>query len=558
MGWADIPKVPLKAEADTEFDIDDMIRVISVDDLPNASFGTGGAYQYSDFDGDKFAGGFGATRVYVPDYWTLRKRSAQLFKDNLYARGMIRRLITNEINTGLTLDSQPIHELIPTLDENTAIEWSESVERKWKIFAADKRICDFQGDQSEGQIQQTIRRESLIDGDILVVQRFDSILNVTKTQLILGEFVNTPVGGGKPRSGNRIVHGVELDKDDRHVAYWVQQENANKFERLAAVRPGTDMRVAWLVYGTDKRFGDVRGEPLLSIILQSLKEIDRYRDSAQRKAVVNSFLAMYVTKELPQAGSRPLTGGAIRHDQITVDGADNTPRNLNFSSHLPGVILDELQPGEEPKAFRPDGTDINFSAFEDAILKAIAWANEMPAEILTLAFGQNFSASQAAINEFKMYLNRIRADFSAQYCTPRYHQWLFFEILSGRISAPGLLQAWSDPKKYEFVGAWRFADWTGAIKPANDIVKQVKGYDAMIAGGLISRQRAAKELNGTDFLQNIRQLKRENELLSGANSFLGPDTLGVTTPDGIDVPDAIDDLDERMNTLENVAPVENK
>jgi len=551
MSWTDIPKVSRKPESidavkSPDFDIDDMIRVVNVDELPSASFGAAAPYQYSNFDGDKFAGGFGATKWFTTDYWTLRRRSAQLFKDNLYARGMIRRLITNEINTGLTLDSQPVHELISTMSEDDAVAWSEDVERRWKVFAADPRICDYQGKHSEGELQRIIRREALIDGDILVVQRFDAMLGMTKTQLINGEFVNTPVGGGKPRSGNRIVHGVELDKDDRHVAYWVQQEGDKKFERLPAIRPGTDMRTAWLVYGTDMRHNEVRGEPLLSIILQSLKEIDRYRDATTRKAVVNSFFAMYVTKEMPQAGSRPLTGGAVRHDQVTADNVDGSAtRNLNFSSHLPGVILDELQPGEEPKAFRPDGTDINFEPFEGAIIKAIAWANEMPAEILTLSFGQNFSASQAAVNEFKMYLNSIRANFAGQYCNRRYHQWLFFEILAGRISAPGLLQAWSDKRQYQFVGAWLFADWTGAIKPATDIVKQVKGYDAMVASGFISRQRATKELNGSDFAQNIRQLKRENVQLSEANASLGPSTLGVDTPDGID------DDDDTQNVASN-------
>ena len=51
-------------------------------------------------DGDKFAGGFGTTNVYTHiDYWTLRERSGQLFRENLYAKGLVRRLITNEINT---------------------------------------------------------------------------------------------------------------------------------------------------------------------------------------------------------------------------------------------------------------------------------------------------------------------------------------------------------------------------------------------------------------------------------------------------------------------------
>jgi hypothetical protein len=61
----------------------------------------------TDFTGEKFFGGFGATSIYQVDYWTLRKRSEQLFNENLYAKGLIRRLVTNEINTGLTPESLP-------------------------------------------------------------------------------------------------------------------------------------------------------------------------------------------------------------------------------------------------------------------------------------------------------------------------------------------------------------------------------------------------------------------------------------------------------------------
>ena len=35
---------------------------------------------------------------------------------------------------------------------------------------------------------------------------------------------------------------------------------------------------------------------MLSVILQSLKEIDRYRDATQRKAAINAILAMFIKK----------------------------------------------------------------------------------------------------------------------------------------------------------------------------------------------------------------------------------------------------------------------
>jgi len=499
---------------------DSAMPTIDIDQLPDFFYANHqGSRQapanYNYFDGEKFAGGFGATTIYEPDYWTLRARSGQLFRDNLYGRGIIRRLVTNEINTGLTLNSTPAPELIPGIDDEAAATWSEDAEARWKMFSKDPRVCDHQNLHNEGRLQEFIRQESLVDGDILCVQRFNAATGQSGTQLVRGENVRTPPGKGtNEKNGNMIRYGVELDSDGRHVAYHVQQED-DKFKRLPAFGVRTGRPIAWLVYGTDRRFGDVRGEPLISIIMQSLKEIDRYRDAAQRKAVINSMLAMYIMKNADKMGSKPLTNAGIRRDNVDVSDGTGT-RSLAFNSALPGITLDELQVGEEPKAFGPDGTDINFPNFEAAIIQAIAWACEMPPEILTLQFSNNYSASQAAINEFKIYLNSARNHFAGQYCTPRYHEWLYNELIARRINAPGLLQAWDDPRQYQFVGAWRCSDWTGAIKPSTDIVKQTKGYAAQLDRGLITHEKAAKELNGSSFRDNVRRLARETQQLADA------------------------------------------
>lgn len=491
------------------------LPILAVNDLPSASSGYA-QQNYSYFDGEKYPGGFGDTQIYTTDYWTLRQRSAQIFKENLYGRGIIRRLVTNEITTGLTLDSTPKSEFIPIFDEDQAAEWAENMEDRWGMFAADKRVCDYQKTHTEGELQSIIRQESLVDGDILVVQRFNNRTKTSGTQLIRGEFVRSPNASNNALNGNLIRHGVETDASGRHVAYWVKQESDDDFVRLPAFGPKTGRPTAWLVYGTDRRFGDVRGEPLLSIVMQSLKEIDRYRDSTQRKAVINSILAMYITKTQDKMGTKPVANGSVRRQSVSTPTTDAPNRALNLNGMIPGVVFDELQQGEEPKAFRPDGTDINFREFEAAIIQAIAWAFEMPGEILTLQFTKNYSASQAAINEFKMYLNVARTKFASQYCRPRYDIWLFNEIVAGRVEAPGLLEIWNDPSKYVESGAWKSSDWTGAIKPSTDVVKQTRGYVGQIEQGLITREKASRELNGTSFLQNVRRAKRENEKLAEA------------------------------------------
>lgn len=480
-------------------------------------------------DGDKFFGGFGETQLLTADYWTLRQRSAQLFETNLYARGLIRRLITNEINTGLHLEAQP-EEAILGLEEDSLAEWTEDVENRFALWERDPWLCDHAEMHSFGALQSIARMESLIVGDVLVMMRQNRATGTPRIQLINGSSVRTPPGA-RVRAGHRVTHGVEIDPQGRHVAFWVTQADGTSL-RVPAYGERSGRRLAWLVYGTDRRLDDVRGKPILSLILQSLREIDRYRDSAQRKAVLNSMLAMFVSKSEERAGTRPLTAGAVRRDSVVAnDGsAGQSPRRFAVAEHIPGLVLDELQVGEEPKAFPSNGTDERFGVFEESIIQAVAWANEIPPEILRLSFSSNYSASQAAINEFKMYLNKVRTSFGNAFCQPIYVEWLVAAALARKINAPGLLEAWRSSRLYDEFGAWSAADWSGHIKPAVDMSKLVRGYDALIASGLITRDRAARELTGMKFSKIAKQLNRENEALAIALEPLTRDRSAEAQP----------------------------
>lgn len=469
----------------------------------------GGGAQLSGYDGEKFIGGFGETSIYMLDYWTLRKRSEQLFTENLYAKGLIRRLITNEINTGLTPEAAP-DEAILGMEIGSLNDWTETVENRFAIWADAADLCDWRKESTFGGIQQTARREALICGDVLVVMRINQKNNLPMVQLISGGRVQTPLTD--PRAGNFIKHGVEFDAQGRTVAYWVVQDDLS-YKRLPAYGEKSGRRIAWLVFGTEKRIDEVRGQPLLSVVLQSLKEIDRYRDSAQRKAVVNSVLAMFIKKSADKPGTLPMTGGAVRRAEGVVEALPQaTNRTFGMTQHVPGVVMEELQTGEEPVGFHSQGTDINFPVFEAAVINAIAWANEVPPEILTLAFSNNYSASQAAINEFKIYLNRKWREWGDTFCQPIYVEWLVCETLLGKTNPKGFLDAWRDPTKYDIFGAWTCVDWYGSIKPSTDTLKQARGAQIMCQEGWSTNAKEARQISGTKFTKNCNRIRQENVL----------------------------------------------
>lgn len=492
---------------------DETVATIDVDSLPSAYDGQTGLspWEASIFDGEKFFGGLGPVQVQWADYWSLRERSSSLFRENLYAQGLVSRLITNEISTGLAPEAKPDEQILG-LAEDSLNDWTEEVENRFAIYGDQADICDHFKAQTLGAIQASARMEALIAGDVLVILGQHRGARVPTVRLVNAQLVQTPLSVDMPE-GHLVSHGVERDAQGRVVAYWIRKD-VMEFERIRARNSRNGRRIAWLEFAPGKRYNEERGMPLLGVVLQSLKEIDRYRDATVRKAVINSILAMFITKKEDKPGTLPMTGGATRKTNTTQAQTNGGDRQFKLSSFVPGMIAEELQTGEEPKGFDARGVDEKFGDFEEAIIQAVAWSRSVPPEILKLAFSNNYSASQAAINEFKIYIEQVRKEFGDTFCGPIFREWLISETINGRIRADGLLDAWRDPSRYDEFGAWTAVDWYGSIKPSTDMLKQAKGSELLLKLGLTTRAREARHLTGTKFSKNMKRQKRENEQLA--------------------------------------------
>ena len=473
--------------------------------------------QYQYHDGEKYAGGLGPIPIIVPDYWALRQRSAAFFKTNPYGRGIIRRLVTNVINTGLSLEADPIASLIE-LDEDSAAEWSITVEDKFQAWASLPHVCDWTKTSTFGEMERDAYREALVEGDVLVIEHHNPQTQLPSYELVSGSMVTTPLGASEQKvaKGHTIEYGVELNARREQVAYYVLQEDFSHKRIPAKGRNGR--RISWLYYATDKRRDDVRGEPLLALVMQSVSEIDKYRDNTQRKATINAIMAMffYQSTDSKAPNSRPITAGANRRVQGSVPVGDGSDYKINMAEMAPGLVYDFLPPGVEPKAFTADGTDEKFGDFEDAILSAIAWSLEMPKSVLKMEFSNSYSASRGEIKEFNMFLNQARDRYADTMTRIVYRSWLVAMALTRRVTAPGLLEAWRDPMMFETFGAWTHSNWYGAVKEAVDLPKEVTGYKMMAEEGYTTNNVASRSLTGTRFTTNIKRVAKENQLKAAA------------------------------------------
>lgn len=476
-----------------------------------------GSYDYvnGSWDGEKYLGGFGLTKNYeIVDYWLLRKRSKQIFTENLYARGLIRRLITNIINKGLCLEATPDADILG-LDKTVLNEWAENIERRFTIWGKFPNFCDYKKLKTYGAIQRQKEIMAMVSGDVLVVLR-QGVSKLPIIELIDGEHVQTPFDDfilrAVQRRGNTIEHGVEIDAAGKHIAFYVTLKNG-QFKRVPVNGPKTGRKQAWLYYGSEMMVDDVRGQSLLAIMIQSLKEIDRYRDSELRSAVINSMIAMWVEKTDDKPGTLPISAGAVRRDTVTTQDDSQGRKDVQFSSHVPGMILQELQTGEKPSSYDTKRPNVNFNIFETAILSAIAWVNEIPPETLFLQFQNNYSASRGATNEFKMFIEKKRSTCGEEFDDIVYQDFVISETLLNAIDSPGLLESWNDPNQWDKFGAWLLASWSGAIKPNVDLLKEVNAYIELVNQGWLTRDRASRELTGMKYSKVAQQLVSENEQL---------------------------------------------
>jgi capsid protein len=474
------------------------------------------------FDGDKYPNSFGATKDYLleygVDYYTLRRRSIQLFTENLYFQGLIKRLIRNEIFTGIIPESTLISSVLwsdktEAERETIAIEYAEIMAENFMLYAGDYNVFDYQKQLTFFEFQRQIRLETILAGDGIVVARINRQTRLPCWQWINGNNIMTPFEY-QPKGGNRIIHGVELDKRGRHVAYHVAQWDGQKayFERIPVFGEKSGRQISWMVYSGEKLLNQVRGIPLLAAALYILKDIDRYRDAEVRAAVVNSLFALFI-KKAPETemGTSPVS-------RYRVKPFTESPPNVGQERPAvvpmtPGIVVDNMMSGEEVMSFDAKRPNANFKLFEETIISTICWVYEIPPEIGMLKFTASYAASRQANNEFDLYLKYRVFQNTKDFCQLIYQEFIIQSVLIGDLTLPGFQAVAFDSAEWKKRDAWLKCEWTGISRPSVDIQKEVKAYKELLTIEATTYDMVARKFSGISFQAIQYKLTRERKLM---------------------------------------------
>lgn len=441
---------------------------------------------------------------------TLRDRSRDLSMGVPLANGALKTYRTNVIGSGLTpkptLDAEALG-----MTEEQAGELEKQISREFNIWA-DNVNCDAERYSTFYELQQLAFLSWLMNGDVFAVLQMRERLGseyALCVQLIEADRVCTPGSIDGLETDDRIVGGVEVNQGGAVVAYHIAKRHPKsvlstqkqEWVRVPAFGRKTGRRNI-LHCMIRERVGQRRGVPMLAPVIESLKQLGRYTDAELIAAVVSGYISVFIQKK-EESDDLPI-GEAQQPSEFLVDAGDK-----NSIEWGPGSLID-LAPGEEANSVTPGRPNSNFDGFVASISKQIGAALELPYELLVKQFTASYSASRAALMEGWKSFDMWRDWMVEKFCQPIYEEWLTEAVARGKINIPGFL---NDPSMRKLICN---AQWYGPAQGQLDPVKEVQAAADRVANGFSTHSREAMELTGTDFVDNVRMIKREQQLMQDA------------------------------------------
>jgi len=397
----------------------------------------------------------------------LRDRSRQAVRNNGFAKGIIDKLVTNIVGTG-----------IKPLSKAADADFRKAVQAlwlQWTDFSDADGVLDWYGQQAQavrcwleaGEVFVRLRQRLPEDGLPVPLQ----------VQVLEPEMCPYTYNG--TRGANKIRAGIEFDPVGRRAAYY-----------FYASQPGalldwnvTDLRripAESVIHLFDPlRAGQIRGLPHLTQALIKLYELDKFDDAALLRQQIANLFAGFV--------KRPADGGSDVHPLTGLAADATTAEGRPVLSLEPG-IFQELSPGEEVEFSDPPDPPSTYPSFMRQQLMSISAATGVPYEVLTGDMaGLNDRVMRVVLHEFRrMIISRQHHIVAFQLCRTVWGAWLDRVVLSGALPIPAAAYA-VDPRPWSAV-KWMPQGWP-YIHPVQDVTAT---KDA-IRAGFTSRSAAVSE-----------------------------------------------------------------
>ncbi|WP_242652285.1 phage portal protein [Limimaricola pyoseonensis] len=398
------------------------------------------------------------------------------------------------------------------LSSEWAAEFKNRVEARWRNYAEDPRkLCDLTRSQTVGQMFALAYRNYIIEGEALgIVSWRPERPTATVLRVVDPDLLSTPADLADE---TRLRSGVELDRHGAAFRYHFRQAHAaspyadeGQFTWKALPREKGWGRPVVMHFFDKFRDGQTRGVSRLAPIIETLRMEDHYGRVELQAAVINAVLAAFIKSPMgPEAMDELFGEGDGGNAILGYHENRQSYYEARDGVRMGNARITQLFPGDEIGMVSTSRPAAQFAEFEGAVLRKIASGLGISYEQLAADWSKtNYSSARAALVEIWRGWTSRRVSFAQGFCQPFFMAWLEEEIDTGRITlprgAPSFRENWS---------AYSRAKWIGPGKGFVDPVKEAQAAAMRVALGLSTLEEEAAELTGSDWLENMEQIKRE-------------------------------------------------
>jgi capsid protein len=474
------------------------------------------------YTGEKTPGEMGAAIDYALQYNYLRVRSWEAYLRSEIAQSIINKFSLWVIGSGLKVQPEPVKDVLKQEGINLSDEnFVKQIESRFNLFTS-SRYSDYARMSSVDNIAFEAYKNAIIGGDVLVILRV--VNNLLTAQIVDGSHISTPIMNDSiiaaaKQAGNRIEYGVEISPSGEHVSYCVCDDEG-KYQRVMRYGESSGRLMAFMVYGTKYRIDNVRGLPLLSAVLETLKKLDRYKEATVGSAEERQKIAYSIEHSADSTGENPLLAKLAQSNAL---GMGEAPESKSVSDYE--AASTKVATTTNKMAFNmPIGAtlkllesknELYFKDFYSTNQQILCASVGIPYEVAMSMFNSNYSASRAAIKDWEHSMKTSREKFSVQFYQNYYNLWFEVEVLNGKIKADGFLKALMD-NNIMAIEAYRNARWLGVNVPHIDPVKEVQAERLKLGDDttpLTTYDQASESLGSGDFSQNMEKVKVEKKLI---------------------------------------------
>ncbi|MGL6063854.1 MAG: phage portal protein [Fusobacteriaceae bacterium] len=435
----------------------------------------------------------------------MRARSRDLYMNNEIATAILDKYRTKVIGTGL-IPKPTINYRFLNITKEKAKEMEQIISTKFDAWAYStnsdsSRVHDFY------TLQSLVQLSWIMNGDVFAVVKRKPTKNIDVElciQLLEADRVTNPSGGNQAIKG-----GVEVDKEGTLLNYYISNKHpgdgAVEIKKYPVFNSMARRNILHIFEPT--RIGQRRGIPLLSPVLRTFKQLDRYKKAEMMAAVLNASVAMLLKTEN--------ASNILNKDKVMQSmGKENEPktssknsieRELNKSFGHGQVYV--AGKDEELKEFITSRPNKNYKDFVEKICEELGAATGIPVEVMMSSFKSSYSAAKASLEEAEARFKTARRIIEKKFCQPIYEEFIIELMKNGDIECPNFF----DDVTVRY--AFSHCIWIGTNKTSLDPLRDAKADEINLRNKITTRAIIARR-NGVDYDDITGEIMREEEMLA--------------------------------------------